>query len=1379
MRFTIIIFLIHTTLFSNLFAQAEPRVFLMGEASGSTDCLGTLYDIGGPEGSYKNNLDQTFTICPDDPGACLYLDLLNFDLEAGEDSLFFYAGENTNAPLLAALSRSSLPDAAFPIVSRTACVTVRFKSDATVTLGGFALNWNCMPASCEVSSVTSATTITSLPFDSGLQSTCAGAATFATAACTGADFINGPEYIFAYDAPGGTCLSLSLEGAAEGTGILVLNGLPDAPGTTCVAVGANGQINGADTRMPGRYYIIVANNGGCTGFSLQAESADCAVSPALADALCDPVNNCIDAGGEPVTFRLVNGFKDINLLQNINSGCWLGDGLEADYFWFTMEATADGKIGFIAGSKANASDLDLNIWGPFSADAVCSTPEDIIRYIEKNQPIRSSWSTADNPTGLADVHPVTGLPVEDDLDCKNGVAGGAGDDFVKRIAAKKGEVYVVLLNDWGNKVGEEGIYVDFSLSDAGMLDPLPVTVLRGDTAICPGASAQILLENAGPDIVWEDPTGTLSCTDCPNPVATPSSTTTYKAYLHKNCGSEEIEVTVHVLGLPVFPNLTVCKGEDFRIFAGPSFEKVIYTWQFSSFILGAEYLDQGDLLFTAKEAGTAIVSVNLLGGACNYTRNFVVTVLPETAPVFSMPDDNRICRGDAINIGSASVAGQTYTWSARPFDFSSAEANPQIQPQESGTYYLEVSNESCPFPSRDSISILVDTPIVVSVIGDTTVCQGQSLKLSDLETLPGVIYEWTGPGEFEDATRPDTYMSPESSGTFTLTAVNGTCISTASFELMMTPSAVEIEEGLDELRLCKGEALYLSTSKNPSNVPVTWFSSDGVFAVHTADSIRIQPTQPVTRYYTQLVNENCVVTDSIVVYLDSLPEDLSISPSDTTVCEGSLIILETPTYDPEDYPEISFAWGPLTASFESPDSLLNMVLTADRTRTITRETVNGACVETSSAEITVDTIPDISIAPMDTLLCYPQEIQLVVSLKADLEDKKWTPESGVSCKECLTPYVTPTAKTTYTFEGKAGECPVSVSTTIDVVTVPVFEFPAATSICPGETVTLNTRPLGSLSYVWTSTDPAFGTVIDPIPQVTPTETTTYFLSIKDPRSPCPPYETQVTITVLDLATVSLTASDDFICPGDQVTLKANVVGGTATDVFIWTDNFGNELNDTDSEVTVSPFQTTTYTLTYIQANRCESVTLSTTIGVDPIVNASITTDEDDQNFRINQGEKVVLTADIRTQNTGNLTLTWLENGVAIPGATGESIEVQPLSDDIVYTLRVSTPNGCESFAEVVFDVVEPIVEIPNAFTPNGDGTNDYFNYFSSGNLQLVSFEVFNRWGQRVYNNETPDTGWNGEFKGKPAPSDLYIYIIVLRRLDGSEQVEKGEVTLIR
>jgi len=1379
MRLTLTISLMLTVGFSGLSAQNTAPVFLMGNAPGSNACSGTLYDIGGPDRGYENDLDQVFTICPDNPGDCLAIDLLDFDLELGTDSLIFYAGASTNAPVLAILSHASAPDAAFPIRSASTCVTVRFVSDGSVTLSGFALNWNCMPASCEVSSVASATAVAALPFDSGLLSTCAGAATFGGLDCPGADFVNGPEFVFYYDAPGGSCLSLFLEGAAFGTGMLVLDGPPGQPGTACVATGLNGTISGADTRVPGRYYIVVANAAGCTDFRLLAETGSCQVSPALADALCDPVNNCLAAPDQPVVFQLVDGFKDLNQVVNVNSGCWLGDGLEPDYFWFSVQAGADGKLGFLTGSNEGSSDLDLNVWGPFSAEEVCGSPQTVLRFIEKNQPIRSSWSTTGALTGLVDKHPLTGVPVLDELDCKNGIAGGPGDDFVSRIPAKKGEVYLVLLNDWGNEVGAGGIFVDFSVSDPGVLAPLPVTVVRGDTVICPGGSVPLLLENTGTEITWEDPDGTLSCTDCPNPIATPTRTTTYKAHIVKNCSTTTLEITVQVLGLPDFSNVTVCRGEDFRVFAGPSFDKAIYNWQFSSFLLGAVYQDQGDVLFTAKEAGTSVVLVNLVSGGCSFTKSFTVTVLPPPAAAVDIAADERICRGDVVNLGAAARQGYVYNWSSLPAGFSATAANPEVQPNETTTYYLEVSNGLCPLPSRDSVTIQVDTTVQVAILSDTTVCQGTELLLSAQSALPGVIYEWTGPGVFDDPARPDARLIPESSGTFTLNVVNGTCVYSASFELTLIPNAVKIGDGAEALRLCVGASTILTTTTNPPDAPVTWYSSDGVHLGVVADALTIQPTQSETRYLAQVTNGQCVATDTLVVYLDSLPMDLSISPADTTVCEGSLIILKTPTYDPDLFPDITFSWGPSDASFESPDSLLNMVLTADITRTLYRATVNGACVDTTRAVVNVDTIPDISIVPTDTFLCYPEEIRLVVTLAGDLEDKEWSPANGVSCKDCLTPTVRPTAKTTYTFQGKAGECPVSVSTTIDVAQIPPFQFPQQTTICPGETVTLNTRPLSGISYVWTATDPGFGVVLDPFPQVTPSRTTTYFLSIKENGVDCPPYETSVTITVLDLATVSLSASDNFICPGDAVTLTANVNGGTPTDVFIWTDNFGRELNDTDANVTVRPGQTTTYTLTYIQSDRCNPVILSTTVEVDPIVEVEIVTNEEDQNFRIEQGDKVTLSAAIETSNVGPLTLQWQENGVAIPGATGESIEVQPLSDDIVYTLLVTTPNGCTAAAEVVFTVVEPVVEIPTAFTPNGDGLNDRFTYFTSGNLELVSFEVYNRWGQKVYNNDTPDTGWTGEFKGKPAPSELYIYIIVLRRLDGAELVKKGEVTLIR
>ena len=87
--------------------------------------------------------------------------------------------------------------------------------------------------------------------------------------------------------------------------------------------------------------------------------------------------------------------------------------------------------------------------------------------------------------------------------------------------------------------------------------------------------------------------------------------------------------------------------------------------------------------------------------------------------------------------------------------------------------------------------------------------------------------------------------------------------------------------------------------------------------------------------------------------------------------------------------------------------------------------------------------------------------------------------------------------------------------------------------------------------------------------------------------------------------------------------------------------------------------------------------------------------------------------------------------------------------------------------------------IPNAFSPNNDNSNDRFRVLISGDIEIVEFKVFNRWGQLVYDNENGLEGWDGTFNGNPQPSDVYAYLIVLRFPDGQEVVEKGDVTLIR
>jgi gliding motility-associated-like protein len=107
--------------------------------------------------------------------------------------------------------------------------------------------------------------------------------------------------------------------------------------------------------------------------------------------------------------------------------------------------------------------------------------------------------------------------------------------------------------------------------------------------------------------------------------------------------------------------------------------------------------------------------------------------------------------------------------------------------------------------------------------------------------------------------------------------------------------------------------------------------------------------------------------------------------------------------------------------------------------------------------------------------------------------------------------------------------------------------------------------------------------------------------------------------------------------------------------------------------------------------------------------------------------------------------------------------------------------GCPQTNSIPIPTVPPSVEIPNAFTPdNNDDINDHFRFIINGNVSLLEFLIFNRWGQLVYEAPQDDLeGWDGTFKGKPAASDTYVYKALLRYPNGRVETMKGDLILIR
>ena len=105
--------------------------------------------------------------------------------------------------------------------------------------------------------------------------------------------------------------------------------------------------------------------------------------------------------------------------------------------------------------------------------------------------------------------------------------------------------------------------------------------------------------------------------------------------------------------------------------------------------------------------------------------------------------------------------------------------------------------------------------------------------------------------------------------------------------------------------------------------------------------------------------------------------------------------------------------------------------------------------------------------------------------------------------------------------------------------------------------------------------------------------------------------------------------------------------------------------------------------------------------------------------------------------------------------------------------------GCpDTYCDKVQALIYPLVDLPNAFTPNGDGVNDVL-YVKGYGVKSLAFRIYNRLGQVVFESTNIYSGWDGKFKGVLQPMDAYAYTLSVLLMNGEQVNKKGDVTLIR
>ncbi len=140
-------------------------------------------------------------------------------------------------------------------------------------------------------------------------------------------------------------------------------------------------------------------------------------------------------------------------------------------------------------------------------------------------------------------------------------------------------------------------------------------------------------------------------------------------------------------------------------------------------------------------------------------------------------------------------------------------------------------------------------------------------------------------------------------------------------------------------------------------------------------------------------------------------------------------------------------------------------------------------------------------------------------------------------------------------------------------------------------------------------------------------------------------------------------------------------------------------------------------------------------------------------------------------NDPSYTYSWLPTGETTPSITANMAGT--------YTCKATSIDGCETTDNInLIDSCPPVIYVPNAFTPNDAAPNDVFTPYIEG-FKSMNMRIYNRWGEKVFETNVMNDGWNGLFNGEPAQDGVYVVLLELIGNDTFRRVVKKDFHLIR
>ncbi len=497
-------------------------------------------------------------------------------------------------------------------------------------------------------------------------------------------------------------------------------------------------------------------------------------------------------------------------------------------------------------------------------------------------------------------------------------------------------------------------------------------------------------------------------------------------------------------------------------------------------------------------------------------------------------------------------------------------------------------------------------------------------------------------------------------------------------------------------------------------------------------------------------------------------------PTQAIATSGSLPSVDNPL------PSYTYSWTsvPPGLPIATPTAAETEVTQKGVYRLMVTDT-HTSCADTATIEVYQDDSLPIAEAFAEGILNCVDTLVRIDGRASSIGSQysyQWSPTSGMTGAETLQPTVSEPGIYTLTALDLENGCTASTSVEVEIDTIAPLAIATvdARFQCDTKTVTIDATASSvgaEFVYQWS---PTVGMTGAETLQPTVSEPGVYTLLVSNTKNGC----TAIVSVTVEQDTSAIQSVDimttDPLCIGEnsgQVRVEA-VHGGTAPYQY----SLGQQQNSTG---VFTDLAAGTYALEIRDAHGCEYSIDEIILSEPDALEAGLT-----PTIQITIGQTATLIPVILPPTRGISSLVWTtETGEIIPCSPCDSLFVSP-DETTTYFLTVTDINGCEASASVTVIVINNRnIYIPNAFTPNGDGVNDTWTiYTEEGKAKIVQLEIYNKWGDRVFQASdipTSADGWDGTFKGEKLNPGAFSYRFVLEFTDGYIVRQSGTLTLIR